>query len=92
MGAQRAHIVLPEQLVRNIDALVGPRGRSAFLVESAQAEVQRRQLLQFLQNEEPAWKDENHPELANGSAAWVRSLRREGWRDASEASSETTGE
>ncbi len=84
MGALRAHIVLPESLIRDIDALVGPRGRSAFLVESAQLEVQRRQLLQFLQDETPAWKDEAHPELAQGSSAWVRSLRNEGWQAAGE--------
>ena len=80
MGSQRAHIVLPEGLVREIDALVGPRGRSAFLVETAKAEIQRRQLLQFLESEEPIWKDEDHPELAEDSATWVRSLRKEGRR------------
>ncbi len=92
MGAQRAHIVLPETLVQHIDALVGPRGRSAFLVECAEAEVRRRRLLQFLQDDTPAWKDEDHPELANGTYAWVRSLRQEGWRDDPKAAAETAGE
>ena len=92
MGVQRAHIVLPEALVQEIDALVGPRGRSAFLVESAQIEVQRRQLLHFLQNEEPVWKDEDHPELAEGTYGWVRSLRKEGAHRAPGTSTETTAE
>jgi hypothetical protein len=78
MSTVRAHIVLPEQLAKDIDALVGPRGRSAFLVEVATAEVKRRKLKAFLQRTEPAWKDENHPEIVEmGSAAWVRSLRDE---------------
>lgn len=92
MGAQRAHIVLPETLVRHIDALVGPRGRSAFLVECAEAEVQKRQLLRFLQSSEPAWKDEAHPEFAEGTSAWVRALRKDGWRDDSGTAAETASE
>ncbi len=77
MGTQRAHVVLPGELVNEIDALVGPRGRSAFLVETARKELKRRKLLAFLQSDEVAWKDEDHPELANGTEIWVRKLRME---------------
>jgi hypothetical protein len=75
--ARRAHIVLPEDLLLEIDALVGPRGRSAFLVETARNEVRRHRLLQFLQSADPAWKDQDHPELAAGADHWVRKLRAE---------------
>ena len=78
MNTQRAHIVLPQDLVAEIDSVVGPRGRSAFLVETARAELRRRRLLAFLHSKEPVMRDEDHPELANGSAAWVRKLRSEG--------------
>ena len=77
-AVRRAHILLPQELVGEIDAIVGARKRSAFLVETARAEIRRRKLLQFLESEEPAWKDQDHPELARGSAAWVRGLRQEG--------------
>ena len=78
MATVRAHIVLPAKLAEDIDALVGPRGRSAFLVEVASAEIKRRQLKSFLQRKEPVWTDENHPDIAaNGAAAWVRSQRGE---------------
>jgi hypothetical protein len=60
-----------------VDALVGPRGRSAFLTEVIGEEVQRRRLLQILSDPEPIWKDEDHPELAEGSEGWVRQLRAE---------------
>lgn len=76
--AKRAHILLPQELVVEIDAIVGPRKRSAFLVETAQAEIRRRRLLQFLESDEPAWKDRDHPEFMEGSAAWVRQRRQEG--------------
>jgi hypothetical protein len=69
---------MPEKLAKDIDALVGPRGRSAFLVETAEKEVKRRKLLAFLESEEPVWKDEDHPDIAEqGAAAWVHNLRRE---------------
>jgi hypothetical protein len=77
MATQRAHIVLPDDLIAEIDSAVGPRGRSAFLVETARAELRRRNLLSFLRSDTPAWQEHDHPELASGSAAWVRKLRKE---------------
>jgi len=76
MPIHRAHILLPDDLLVEIDALVGPRGRSSFLVETARNEVRRRRLLQFLEGEDPAWKDTDHPELSHGSAEWVGKLRK----------------
>jgi hypothetical protein len=77
MKARRAHIWLPQDLLREIDAMVGPRGRSAFLLETAREAVKRRKLMRFLENDEPAWRDADHPELTDGAAAWVRGLRKE---------------
>jgi hypothetical protein len=74
---RRAHILLPEDLAREIDALAGRRGRTAFLVETAREEVRRRKLLRFLEGDSPSWRSEDHPELAKGAAHWVRSLRQE---------------
>jgi len=77
VGLQRAHIVLPHELIEEIDSMVGPRGRSAFLVETARAELRRRRLLSFLRDDQAAWDDKDHSELARGPGAWVRALRRE---------------
>jgi len=77
MRYKRAHVLLPEDLVREIDAIAGRRGRSAFLVKTAQEEVRRTKLLRLLESDEPVWKAEDHPELAKGSGAWVRKIRRE---------------
>jgi hypothetical protein len=77
VGSQRAHIVLPQELIEEIDSVVGPRGRSAFLVETARAELRRRKLLSFLGDDQPAWYDKDHPEMASGSDAWVRRVRSE---------------
>ena len=72
MKTKRAHIWLPTDLIREIDALVGPRGRSAFLAETAREAVRRRKLLKFLQSAPPL-SSETEP----ASAAWVRQLRRQ---------------
>jgi hypothetical protein len=82
MPTKRAHILLPDDLLREIDSLVGPRGRSAFLVETARNEVRRQKLLQFLEGNgpaarDPAWRDTDHPELAERADVWVRKLRAE---------------
>jgi hypothetical protein len=47
------------------------------LAEVARRELNKRKQLAFLSSDEPAWKDEDHPELKDGTAAWVRSLRQE---------------
>ena len=41
------------ELPREIDSLFGPRGRSAFLVETARSEVRRQELLKFLEGQGP---------------------------------------
>jgi hypothetical protein len=55
--------VIPENLVRAIDSLVGKRGRSTFIADAARREVERRELLTALEVTSGSWKDENHPEL-----------------------------
>jgi hypothetical protein len=76
-ATKRAHVVLSEDLVREIDKIAGSRGRSAFLADLAKREIKRQQLLQLFKRKEPIWKDKDHPELKGGAAAWVRKMRAE---------------
>ena len=62
-------------MVAEIDKIVGKRGRSAFLTELAQREIKIRRQREALRETAGAWKSEDHPELAQGSAAWVREMR-----------------
>ena len=73
--SRRAHVILPEDLVREIDSIVGSRGRASFLVETAREAIRRRKLLRFLESDEVVWKGADHPELSRGAAAWVKKLR-----------------
>lgn len=75
--SKRAHVILPVDIVADIDKLVGKRGRSAFLAEVAREEILRRRQRNALKKAAGSWKDEDHPELKHGSAAWVGKMRAE---------------
>jgi hypothetical protein len=77
MASRRAHVILPDDLLSQIDALVGARGRSQFLTDLARREVHRLRLLQFLDDKPRGWSAQKHPELRKGGKAWVESLRQE---------------
>ena len=74
-ATKRAHVILPLDVVADIDKLVGKRGRSAFLTELAQREIKIRRQREVLLETAGAWKAEDHPELAQGAVAWVRQMR-----------------
>ena len=76
MGYKRTHVVIAEELVSQIDRLVGKRGRSRFLSQAAEQELKRLRILKALERAAGSWKDENHPELKGGAARWVAQLRR----------------
>ena len=71
----RTHVVLSEQLVKDIDSLVGSRQRSTFLTMAAEKELMRRRQIEALKGSKGSWKD--HAELKSGSIEWVRKLRKE---------------
>ena len=77
MVIKRTHIVIPQQLVAEIDALVGKRGRSTFLTQAAEKELMRLRQIKALEAAAGSWKDKDHPELKQGAAKWVKKLRRE---------------
>ena len=77
MNTKRTHIVIPQQLVAEIDATVGKRGRSLFLVQAAEKELIRLRQIKALETAAGSWKDKDHPELKLGAAHWVKQLRRD---------------
>ena len=75
--SKRTHVILPVEVVADIDKLVGKRGRSAFITEVARDEILRRKQRNALRKSAGAWKDKDHPELKHGAAAWVNRMRAE---------------
>jgi metal-responsive CopG/Arc/MetJ family transcriptional regulator len=77
MNTKRTHVVLSDQLVKEIDTLVGTRQRSTFLTQAAEHELMRLRQLRALDTVAGAWKDKDHPELKQDAAKWVRKTRQE---------------
>jgi Arc/MetJ-type ribon-helix-helix transcriptional regulator len=77
MNTKRTHVVLSQQLVRDIDALVGSRQRSSFLTQAAEEKLMRLRQLNALEAATGSWKDKDHPELKQGAAKWVEKLRQQ---------------
>ena len=74
---KRTDIVISQQLATQIDTLVGKRGRSRFLTQAAEKELMRLRQIKALQTAAGSWKDQDHPDLKQGAAKWVKQLRRE---------------
>jgi hypothetical protein len=78
-GAKRAHVVVPEDLLAEVDDLVGPRRRSEFFAEAAREKVARERLRLAAHELAGSLKDEEIPgwETPDATSAWVRALRTE---------------
>lgn len=77
MKVKRTHVIISDQLVKEIDSVVGSRQRSKFLSQAAERELMRLRQLKALDSAAGSWKDSNHPELKQGSVKWVKKLRQE---------------
>ena len=74
---KRTHVVVPEELVKEIDRLSGKRKRSWFITKAVKKEIQRLNFLKAVKETAGAWQDKDHPEFKNGIDNWVRKLREE---------------
>lgn len=75
MRTPRTLVPIPPKVVAGIDKIAGHGHRTEFIVELLEREIRRREQLAALQDAASSWKDEEHPELANGAEAWVRQMR-----------------
>jgi hypothetical protein len=75
----RAHIVVPENLPEEVEALVGPRRRSEFFEQAAREKVRQEKLRRAAHTLAGSLADTPMPgwESSKEARAWVRSLRRE---------------
>ena len=73
----RTHIVLPTQLLDEIDAIVGPRERSKFIAEAAAEKLRRMRLVDLVDKLAGSLKGRDTPgwETAESAAAWVHESR-----------------
>ena len=75
----RTHVVLPEELVKAVDALAGKGKRSRFVEEAVRDKLKKERLLAALKDSAGtlSGEDHSHWETPEQVASWVRELRRE---------------
>lgn len=75
----RTHVILPDEMVDEIDELVGKRKRSQFVKDAVAERLRREQRLKAFDDVVGSLKDSHIPEwdTPESSAAWVREQRRE---------------
>jgi len=73
----RAHIVVPDELVREVDELVGTRRRSQFFEDAVREKVKRMKLLAAAEAAAGSLVDVDIPgwESSEAAANWVHCLR-----------------
>lgn len=78
---RRAHVTIPVELMKEIDALVGRRGRSRFLEEAAAEKLQViRRVAAFERALAAPTAGPLEWDTVESTAAWVRELRGE-WNE-----------
>ncbi len=77
MATVRAHVLLPGELLRELDILVGKRKRSAFVEAAIREKLRRERQADALRNPLASIGDGGPPEWSTpaGVSAWVRDLR-----------------
>lgn len=79
-GTVRTHVVLPAELVRQIDELVGKRKRSAFIEDAVEERVTRQRLRMALATTAGMLRDDYPPEweTPDTTREWLRKIRASG--------------
>ena len=77
--AVRTNLMLPPELVSEVDRIAGPRNRSRYVAEAVKARLRRDHLKEVWDRSFGILKREDHPEWATSEMVveWVRALRAE---------------
>ena len=59
----KAHLGMPQEVLEEVDRIVGKRKRSLFITEAAREKLERERFLKTLDETKGAWTDKNHPDL-----------------------------
>lgn len=73
----RTNLLLPEDLVEQLDRVAGPRGRSRYVANAVRERLERDERMAAIKAAAGLWRD--HPLFPTSEAVveWVRELRRE---------------
>jgi metal-responsive CopG/Arc/MetJ family transcriptional regulator len=75
----RTNLMLPDDLVAEVDRLAGPRNRSRFVEDAIRERVRRAQLREAVEQTAGALRAEDYPHWATSDdvVGWVRASRAE---------------
>jgi hypothetical protein len=59
----KAHLVIPHDILEEVDQIAGKRKRSSFIAEATREKLERERFLKILDETQGAWSDKNHPDL-----------------------------
>jgi len=73
----RTNLMLPDDLVKQVDHFAGPRGRSRYVAEALERSVRRDRLREVIDETAGAWADHPLWKTSEDVVEWVRALRAE---------------
>ena len=62
----KAHLVLPREILEEVDRITGKRKRSFFIEEATREKLEKERFLKTLEETKGAWGDKSHPDLKTG--------------------------
>jgi len=77
MALARTNLTLPEDLMREVDELAGPRGRSRYVAEAVAQRVKRDRLGRAIRESAGVLRGTRHEMSREQVTAWVDELRSE---------------
>lgn len=75
----RTNLLLPKELVEEVDHFAGDRGRSRYVAEALRQRLKRDRLREVIDRTAGAWSAAEYPEFATSELVveWVRARRSE---------------
>jgi len=75
----RTNLLLPKELVEEVDHFAGERGRSRYVAEALRARLKRDRLKEAIERTAGVWSAADYPEFATPEKVveWVRARRAE---------------
>jgi metal-responsive CopG/Arc/MetJ family transcriptional regulator len=77
MALSRTNLTLPEDLLRAVDAVAGPRGRSRYVAEAVIQRLKRDRLRQAVEASAGVFRGTPHAMSRDQVSTWVEELRAE---------------
>ena len=77
LALARTNLTLPEELIREVDEVAGPRGRSRYVAEAVTQRLKRDRLRQAVEATAGIFRGTPHEMSREQVSAWIEGLRSE---------------